>query len=83
MDSVFHGVAKSQIQLSDFHFHLIKGEKNRGFWSVSTATGPVPSNGLLSYCSDLSLSLQTEPGKEQRSHLHSCILWAFPAVSLY
>ena len=23
------------------------------------------------------------PGKEQRLYLHSCILWAFPAVSLY
>ena len=40
-------------------------------------------HGLLAYCSYLSLSLQTEPGKEQRLHLHPCLLWAFPAVSLY
>ena len=60
MDCVVHGVAKSQTRLRDFHFPLIKRE-NRGFWSVSTATGPVPSYGLLSYCSHLSLSSQTEP----------------------
>ena len=65
MDCIVHGVAKSQTQLSDFHFHLKEEGKETGYPRLLITAAYSSGKGPLTQdinCSDWEVSVTSLPG---------------------